>query len=92
MKLESALLELYGLSLGRHQALLLPSGMAAIGATLAAVANSRSKEPWTLVHGNELYCEVPRTAHYVADSCGTKVSCVSVDITNSQELLELFGR
>ena len=39
----SALLELYGLSLGRHQALRLPSGMAAIGATLAAVANSRSK-------------------------------------------------
>lgn len=91
-KLESALLELYGLSLGRHQALLLPSGMAAIGATLAAVANSRSKEPWTLVYGSELYCEVPRTVHYVADSCGTKVSCVSVDITNVQELLELFRK
>lgn len=90
-RLESALLELYGLSLGRHQALLLPSGMAAIGATLAAVANARSKEPWTLVYGNELYCEVPRTVRYVAESCATKVSCVSVDI-NSQELLELFRK
>ena len=32
-----------------------------------------SQEPWTLVYGNELYCEVPRTVHYVAESCGTKV-------------------
>ena len=31
------------------------------------------QEPWTLVYGSELYCEVPRTVHYVADSCGTKV-------------------
>lgn len=31
------------------------------------------QEPWTLVYGSEVYCEVPRTVHYVADSCGTKV-------------------
>ncbi|CAK9041075.1 unnamed protein product [Durusdinium trenchii] len=92
--LESSLLRLYQRNDQQHQALIFPSGMAAIGATVAAIAQNQqadAKKPWILVHGNELYCEVPRTLHYIADSSG-RARCMAVDVTRHGELRELFAQ
>lgn len=89
-RLESALLELYGAyEEHSHQALIFPSGMGAIGATLAALAQSK-QAPFLLLYGDELYCEVPRTVRYVAEAASSRVSYQAVDVTRHGELRKLF--
>ncbi|CAE7944443.1 Slc8a2 [Symbiodinium sp. KB8] len=55
--LETAVMQLYGLDSRTNHALILPSGMGAIGALISSVAAGLAGETWTLVHGDELYCE-----------------------------------
>lgn len=89
--LETAVMQLYGLDSRTNHALILPSGMGAIGALISSVAAGLAGETWTLVHGDELYCEVARTVRYVSDTQGKKMSTCAVDIREHSRLRSLFA-
>ncbi|CAE7271180.1 metC [Symbiodinium pilosum] len=88
--LESSLMRLYGLDSNTNHALILPSGMGAIGAVMSSVAASCSGQEWTLVYGDELYCDVARTVQYVAEASGGKITTCPVEIRDTQRLRRLF--
>ena len=90
-QLEAALLALYGLDADHHHALIVPSGLSAIAAVMASVAASHPHEDWVLVHGDELYCDVPCTVQYLVEAHAPHVARVAVDVRDREALLGLFA-
>lgn len=80
-RFESAMLALYDKKMPAYMAEVFPSGMAAIMACFHGITRTR---PGCLVMGNELYCDVARTAKYL------RLDVRTVDIRDHVSLMHLF--
>lgn len=92
-QLEIALVESYGQSPSFFSALVFPSGMAAIGAVMytALTRPADGHAPAVLIHGSELYDDVPRTANHLEETLTPRVQVLSVDIRDLATLRAVFA-
>ena len=74
-ELEGKLTAAYG---RHHKAVILPSGMAAIGAAFSAVINKTGGLAHNIIMGDELYCDTPRTIKYLCKTINHKVQTVNI--------------
>eukprot|EP00656_Telonema_subtile_P012448 TRINITY_DN16268_c0_g2_i1.p2 TRINITY_DN16268_c0_g2~~TRINITY_DN16268_c0_g2_i1.p2 ORF type:complete len:396 (+),score=107.53 TRINITY_DN16268_c0_g2_i1:141-1328(+) len=89
--LQDALLATYDLTTATHSAVVLPSGMAAISAVMSSVLDSHDQRGAHMIIGDELYCDVYRTAKYLEQS-RPGLTVHKVDIRDGAALLKLFAK
>lgn len=88
-QLGNALLSFYGRSIDMHDALVMPSGMTAIGAVMSSLAAPCGR-PSMIVYGDELYCDVARTVAHLVEIHAPLLESVAVDIRDHATLRKVF--